>query len=415
MVSYPHFWMNHAGGWAHSRKPGQAAFAQLLAGLALLASACGGEPALDQIRSDTSRSGDTLIVTTRGEGSRVRIDDVQVIWQSPELERPQVMLAVAGRLIVADPTRVHFLSEAGDQVRTAGREGSGPGEFRSITALGTAGRDTIVVHDPMLQRMSFLTVDGDHVGEVRVTPTVPFVNPVAGSRLVVIGKGALSFWEENIQGERPTRMAFVWRDLEADTISVIETWNGARWTRLGDLVVHDPLFGPQAIAAMSSDGAVAAGNGVDYCIAVRPLGASALRRICRSRRPVPVGAGIRRPDLSRVDSDNRREALAAIVRRQRVAEQLPSFDRLLFDDGGRLWVRTVGPELADVHPYFRRYIQDLLPAYRMWDVFDETGRFVRTVELPSTFTPQAITARRIYGFAELESGEIAIGAAEAPL
>lgn len=30
VVSYPHFWMNYTGGWAHSRKPRQAGFAQLL-------------------------------------------------------------------------------------------------------------------------------------------------------------------------------------------------------------------------------------------------------------------------------------------------------------------------------------------------------------------------------------------------
>jgi hypothetical protein len=30
VVSYPHFWMNYTGGWAHSRKPKDAAFARLL-------------------------------------------------------------------------------------------------------------------------------------------------------------------------------------------------------------------------------------------------------------------------------------------------------------------------------------------------------------------------------------------------
>src|ERR1700675_3380633 len=30
VVSYPNFWMNFTGGWAHSRKPQNAAFAQLL-------------------------------------------------------------------------------------------------------------------------------------------------------------------------------------------------------------------------------------------------------------------------------------------------------------------------------------------------------------------------------------------------
>jgi ankyrin repeat protein len=30
VVSYPNFWMNYTGGWAHSRKPKEARFAELL-------------------------------------------------------------------------------------------------------------------------------------------------------------------------------------------------------------------------------------------------------------------------------------------------------------------------------------------------------------------------------------------------
>lgn len=383
-----------------------------IAWLLLAASACSTGTSADTPRSDTTRIGDTLVVTTRGEAGRTRIDGVQVVWQSDELENPQAMLALPDRLIVADPTRVHILSERGEHLRTVGREGEGPGEFRSIAMLGMAGGDTVAVHDVRVQRISLLTRDGDLLREVRAAPQVPFVNPVEGNALLVRGTGALSFWEENVHTDRPTRTALLWRDLAGDTVAVLGTWDGIKWAMAGDFIVHDPLFGPQALVAMAADGTIAVGDGVDYCIGIHARDATVLRKICRTTEPVPVGAAIRDPDLSRVDSETRRQALERLVRSQRIAPNLPSFDRLLFDRRGRLWVRTVPRSLAEIHPYLLRDHPERQPTHRAWDVFDESGRLVRTVELPSTFTPQAITASEILGFVELETGEIAIGRAE---
>ena len=383
-----------------------------IAWLLLAASACSTGTSADAPRSDTTRIGDTLVVTTRGEDVRDRIDRVDVLWQSTELENPRALLALSDRLIVADPTRIHILSASGERVRTVGREGAGPGEFRSIAMLGRAGRDTIAVHDVANQRIALLTLDGELLREARAAPRVPFVNPVEGTSLLVRGASAISFWEENVGADVPTRTALLWRDLDVDTIAVLEVWDGPTWIRLGDLVVTVPLFGPQALVALAHDGTIAAGNGVDHCITIHAPGVGGIRKVCRDRAAIPVGAAIRDPDLSRVDSDSRRQALMAVMREQPIAEHLPSFDRVLFDERGRLWVRTLARELADVHPYLRRYYPEREPTHRAWDVFDESGRLVRTVELPSTFTPQAITANEILGFTELETGEIAIGRAE---
>jgi hypothetical protein len=122
--------------------------------------------------------------------------------------------------------------------------------------------------------------------------------------------------------------------------------------------------------------------------------------------------GVRRPDLSVVSNERQREALELSLTGMTVSELMPSYDALLFDEAGRLWVRTVGAELADIHPYVLRRRPDLGRLLRMWDVFDESGELVRSVALPQSLVAKLITDSHAYGFVELETGEMAIGAAD---
>jgi hypothetical protein len=338
------------------------------------------------------------------------VDSVQVLWRSVELARPSLMLLVDSRLWIADGARIHLLTETGAHLGTVGREGAGPGEFRRITQLGSDDT-TVIVHDAALGRFSFFTPKGDYLRGQSTRSTAPFVNPVDASSLVPGGNSVYSLWAELTQDRRPTRTALIRHDLATDSTRIIEVWDGVSWSRMGDFLVEDPLLGPQVHAALSRQHGMAAGNGIDYCITLRAFTSVSARRFCRVRNPVAIGPGIRKPDLSPVPQ-GRREALAHIIPQLRVAEHLPHFDRLLFDSHGRLWVRTVGSELANIHPYVRRYVSQ--PAYRLWDVFDPSGRVIGAVEIPSIFDPQAISGTHMYGFAEHESGEIAIAVARVP-
>lgn len=389
--------------------------ANVLAVIALVLAACGNAPGTDEIRSEITEQGDTTTVTTRGEPAPVPIDDVRVIWRSPELENPRALLAASdGRLIVGDPTRLHILTLSGDHVGSVGRAGAGPGEFGSIVALGRLGADTVAVHDVRHQRISFFTPTGEYLGATRVTPMPPYVNP-EGPALAALRGGMISLWRENIHSDRPTRTALVWRDLRADTAAVLARWDGERYVDYGGRMFAPPrLFGPRVIAALASDGHVAVGDGMEYCVGVRSLADGTFRKACRVRTPVPVGEGVRDPDLSRIEDEGRREALANIMREQEIGDHLPSFDRLLFDEQGRLWIRTLGPGLAEVHPYLRD-TPDLEPDYRTWDVFDTIGHLVGVVEVPSNFEPQAVASGRIFGFLEMATGEITIGVAAVPM
>lgn len=384
--------------------------------VAVLLAACGNAPIIDEIISEVTVVADTTVVTTRGEPVPVRIESVEVLWQSAELENPRDLLATGGRLIVGDPTRLHILTESGEHIHSVGREGAGPGEFGSVTALGHIGQDTIAVHDSWNQRLSYFTLAGEYLGSLRVTPSPPYVNPVQGGRILALSGGVASMWSENIHSDRPTRTALVWHDLSADTLAVFARWDGERWVDFGGrMFAPAQLFGPRVISAIATDARVAVGDGVGYCIAIHSLVDDTLSKVCRNRAPVPVGKGIRDPDLRRIEDASRRRVYEAVVRGQEIGEYLPSFDRLLFDQEGRLWVRTIGPESAGLHPYLSASFPEDQPTHRMWEVFSTTGHLVGTVEIPSEFNPRAIVAGRIYGFLELPTGEIAIGSADMPV
>jgi hypothetical protein len=157
----------------------------------------------------------------------------------------------------------------------------------------------------------------------------------------------------------------------------------------------------------------AEGDGLDYCIDVERLNQTGVMRICREWNRLPVGPGVRNADVDdlpeEADVPERMVSmLGPVFREQEIEDEWPSFDRLLIGIDGRIWVRTIGAEQPDVHPWIISYAPSLQPTHRSWDVFDTDGKLVQTLELPHTFTPRLPTDSVVYGFGELETGEIVI-------
>jgi len=138
---------------------------------------CGGPPASGPIQVTRSQRGDTVVFLSQGTPPVALGNEMEIIWQSPELEDPGSMVAVESKLFIGDPTRVHLISISGGPARTFGRDGDGPGEFRSVHSVGAMGPDTLLVFDGRLHRISYLDRDGDLLGSVRVSTALPYVNP----------------------------------------------------------------------------------------------------------------------------------------------------------------------------------------------------------------------------------------------
>jgi len=92
-------------------------------------------------------------------------------------------------LVVADGQNgtLSFISWTGRLIRTAGGIGSGPAEFRMIRAVLPYAADTVVVHDRLLARLSWATVDSGVVRteSLRGGPGVPVAGVDSSGVLLV--------------------------------------------------------------------------------------------------------------------------------------------------------------------------------------------------------------------------------------
>lgn len=70
-----------------------------------------------------------------------------------------------GSLVVADNInyKLHFYTAGGRFVRSVGRDGSGPGEFRTVRWIGECARDSVFAFDYMQSRISVFAADGQFV------------------------------------------------------------------------------------------------------------------------------------------------------------------------------------------------------------------------------------------------------------
>jgi hypothetical protein len=80
-----------------------------------------------------------------------------------------------GSLVVADDAEytLHWFDDAGRFRFTRGREGAGPGEFRSIRWMSTCAQDSLYVYDAMQDRVAVYASDGRYV---RQRSAIGFVN-----------------------------------------------------------------------------------------------------------------------------------------------------------------------------------------------------------------------------------------------
>jgi hypothetical protein len=359
--------------------------------------------------------GDTAVVISTGEPETMAWSSVDVIWRSDELGNPFSMVRAADRLVVGDGDRVHVVSFDGGDVLSFGRAGDGPGEFGRIVALGVLARDSIAVYDVRLHRLSVFSMAGEFRGSRRVAPSIPFVNPVGGGDpFIRVGSGVLWTRSENALLGEPTRVALQWYDLEVDSAAVLEVWDDRQFELLsGGLIGPKEVFPARAIVAVGSDGRFAQGNGLEYCVHVRTaFEEDTVESWCRERDRIPVGNGVRLPDLGAPPDDAQAAALVQVWRDQEAGEYLPHFDLIRFSETGDLWVRTLHDELANVHPSVLARRPELAPAWREWEVFGSDGALVRKAVLPYTFDPRVIGPDGMHGFFTLESGEVVLAAIE---
>jgi hypothetical protein len=325
-----------------------------------------------------------------------------------------VVRLASGRIVVANSgtSTLRFYDSTGMYLRSTGRRGDAPGEFRDLLGLALLDGDTLATIDR--RGITLLTADGRFVreGVKRGIRGARDVNGILDERtgkvtpLRYIGVGAL-FGDGSYIGFDNTapdqRTDRVGRWLDSMTMYHVSA-NGSRT----DSIAHFPV-GERARSAESRRAEhVVFGPTLHYAAAGRAFYAGyparneigyyassgVLQRVVRwtaLRHPVlPAHVTAFKAALRAQPGEDGNPAPGALrahwerlIAEMTFTDTFPTYAALRVDRAGHLWVEhhapwmdirsTIGPRNLHASPTF-------------WDVFDPHGQWLTTVRLPAGFS-----------------------------
>jgi hypothetical protein len=354
------------------------------AALILTAVGCKGNGARhDAGYVERESAGITIVENTQsawaaGGGWRIAPEPRQTIGTTDgpeeyELFRVRGALRMAdGRVLVvnAGTYELRFFDSRGRFLTATGREGEGPGEFRSMSATWLTEADSVVVFDWRLRRFSVFDADGAFVRSFRLAGAAgEFAYPNA-----VFGDGTvLASVDEQDQGEY-AQLGVVRGTARYDrygregeliaslvTLPGAELYKGIHPDGSGYTTSADHAVRPVAAAAGS---VWCYGSGDAFEFQMRGMDGTllALVQLDRNRRGMPAEVRAARDARLREASPQVREFWGRVP----LPDSLPTHGRLVLDRAGTLWVQAY----------------TVLDEEEFWYVFDARGRWLGEVRPP---------------------------------
>lgn len=281
----------------------------------------------------------------------------------------------SGSIVVANAgtAEVRWFDASGRPLRTAGRRGSGAGEFQHIGWVGVVPGDSVAAWDPVLRRLSVFTSDG------RFTRSVPIA--AGGSLATVVGvlDGSLLLGARaNVEPSQGS----VWRDsllllrvdLGGEIMDTLGRFPGTEWYADGARVQTRPL-GKQTAAAVA-ESTIFVGTGDAYEIGAYAADGTPRGRLRKPHRPMRLGPRDREAFLAEVTqvggSEQDRRERTRMLAQAPFPETMPPYSSLSTDAEGNLWVREMQRPGAT-------------PEISRWSVFSPEGQWIASVRGPARF------------------------------
>lgn len=286
-----------------------------------------------------------------------------------------------GRVVVANgATELRFYGSDERYLKTVGRAGAGPGEFRRIYLLRHGAGDSILVYDgSRLSRLTIFSSDGK-VGRsvhARRWGEVIVEHDAAGG--FIAGPVTVSFAQAapNVQRTTYTVEGITPEGTVARMFTTNLTKDSYVTHQPPRIVAPMPFAAPVSVAASHDRVYIAARPA--YYIAVFTHDGSPLPPIQRAGSPHSVtdddlDAYIEN-HMMRLTSQHARDVTRRRIERMPRADVVPEIARLLTDEAGDLWVQDFA-------------ISERAPS--TWTVYSASDRPVATVTLPSKLTVQQI-------------------------
>lgn len=287
-----------------------------------------------------------------------------------------------GTLYVADAqNRVVALNAAGELLRVIGRGGEGPGEFSFINDVRVLPGDSLLVLDPMQDRISVFRPNSAVLAHTRplrqeVGEFVVQASPGADGSLLTYAMRAHG--PESDAANRNDVLRSLARDETSRPVLALSPNEVLQINSSGAMGFFSPGFAPRRIVRLAAGRAYTAWTD---SAAVKVFDAGGRQLATITPRALPS----RQPITAReYDSVAATFGDAAFAKRARPQVQArwrtwPLIDDLLVDDGGGVWIK---------------------PAQRQgenrWLHHDAAGAFVGSLELPANVRPRLISRDRVY-------------------
>jgi hypothetical protein len=397
--------------------PRTAAIASVLLLASAVCSGCAtGESSPAGVTIDTV-GGQILVQNPADMPSTITHSRAELTWVASEgrFENPHAVFPWDDTsVIVLDLDQLEAVTLGNEHRRLLGRPGSGPGEYRSVTGVAVWPPDSLAVWDARLARISVFTQAGAIVRTVMVPPPGGYPNAVRAS-------AQLASWSSGIVLPRfgllsigkPLMMLLGWTSLSTDSVDEIATLAEEPRAFVEGIAFSRDPFGPRAI--VSASGAfLGYTDGVEYCIHVVHDTDQLRRRVCKDWDRVRVDGAVAHLDVEALASELdlnpvEKAVLRARAQHQEVGELRNSINRLVMQDDGGFWVQVADEREKRLDPFLMRQYAEYGPALRRWDLYDSTGRWTATIDVPGKFEPWIVSLVSAVGILELPSGARTLG------
>ena len=283
-----------------------------------------------------------------------------------------LVISMDGSIHVADDQSkdVRVFSASGEFVERYGRDGEGPGEFRTISGLGRTPNGGIAAVDGSLGRLTRFGPQGEVEGQFRLERPYTIIRYGQAVRIdrggryhdiVPLAAGA---------GARDSS-GLVRYDVDGAVLATLLLW------------VHDPErltvseggrvraalsipFAPRPSAAIDGDGRIYTSMGETYRITVRDPSGDTVRVIRREVSPVAIDPVVRDSVADQLGDTYLQVAGSPLRQKPRIAEWMPAIAALQVDEEDHLWVlRPTGD-----------------PTTMEWDIFMPDGMYLGMLQHP---------------------------------
>jgi hypothetical protein len=294
-----------------------------------------------------------------------------------------------GSVVVGDDgaKNLKWFAADGRVIRTVGREGDGPGEFRLVDVVGHCGGRSVFVYDGVNQRLTEVANDGRPVSTrpfqaTRASgATASAVECGHANRLAVLGwpTGPIPSNEAAFRG----RVTLTLQSIDGQELTDLGTFPSSERQRLGNNAGPRPLGKRTTIVTGKSRVYVGTGEGA---IAVFSMQGKRLPDVQVPFAPLSITSRDIAQYVEEIVARNPRVAPSSLRETYGslpYPSLFPAHGALLADDEDRLWVERYR------RPGDQRSV---------WHVIGTDGQIVAEIMLPPRFRARQIVSNHILGF-----------------